>query len=281
MFIPKVSFSIHNQNIQSTKKTQNFCANSYRDYKSRLDEIIISDKNSKNPVFVDVKPDFTDRISKLLSEKLDNKPFALAITGPNASGKSTLSGLITEIAGEHGDKIAFVSGDNYIGDGTHLVKKYGSYANAISNHIDTEAPETFYIRTLRSNITDLKENKTVYAPKFMLDGTRRSFRDAVRIEPQKFILSEGISTLMGGLDKLFDMKIFIDIDENVRKNRIFERAPKRGYSQDEIQTLWNYWKKAAVNYVYPLKEKCDIVINGEFDFAKVRNALNRLYKVIS
>lgn len=281
MFVPKVSLSIYNRKLQTPPALQSFCGSTSCNYKKRLDEIILFDKESQNPVLIDIKPDFTERMSELLNSRPDKRPFAMAITGPNASGKSTLSAIITEIAEQHGDKIAFVSGDNYIGDGTHLVKKYGSYANAIANNVDAEAPETFYIRTLRSNISDLKNNKTIYTPKFMLDGTRRSFRDAVQIEPQKFILSEGISTLMGGLDKLFDMKIFIDIDENVRKQRIFERAPKRGYTQPEIQMLWNYWKKAAIKYVYPLKEKCDIVINGEFNFAQVKNVLNRLYKVIS
>ena len=64
---------------------------------------------------------------------------------------------------------------------------------------------------------------------------------------------------------VFDIKVYIELDDVERKRRFLNRAKNR--NQDELNALkhWDYIKEAGRKYVIPNKEKCDIVINGECD----------------
>ena len=153
----------------------------------------------------------------------------------------------------------------------------GAFDEFLKTGYDLDSPESFYVDELRENLIALKKGETVLGRKYQPDGTGISKKDALEYSPNKIVIVEGTISALDELRDLFDATIYVQTDDETRKERYIQRALKER-NQDEKGALeqWNYIYKAGEKYVQPLKDKCDIIVNGEFDEEYVEEIAEKL-----
>ncbi len=243
--------------------------------KKLLYEIIDNDLKKDDGIILNVKSSFLNTFP--LKFAASKKPTLIAICGESASGKTTLNNVIKQYAQANDAEITFLNTDNYFKDISEGIKKAGSFDEFLKTGYDLDSPESFYVDELRENLIALKKGETVLGRKYQPDGTGISKKDALEYSPNKIVIVEGTISALDELRDLFDATIYVQTDDETRKERYIQRALKER-NQDEIGALeqWNYIYKAGEKYVQPLKDKCDIVINGEFDEEYIKEIVEKL-----
>jgi uridine kinase len=170
-----------------------------------------------------------------------------AIAGDSGSGKTTLGNILKQYFNnsfmfecdryhkwERGD-------DNW--------KKY--------THLN---PEANYITKMNSDIFDLKIGKTIYHVDY--DHKVGKFTDKQEISTSDNIIVCGLHSLYNKSEHIYNLKIFIDTDYELKKKWKIERdCQKRGYTVDSIITQIESRKEDYYKFIYPQREKSDVIIN--------------------
>ena len=257
----------------STISKNNLCSNpSFEEKKSDckyfdLFEDIISWSNSlETPIFLSIK---NDTISKIISyfTGSQNKRVTVGLAGETASGKSTITNSLINSFNEYADVLSLanfitkVNIDDYYYDRSDMVIAAGSFDKFVETY-DLDSPSAFELSLLANHLSLLKAGKSVYLPKYDMSGTAKRYDNVTLANPSQIIVTEGLYTFTEQLHSSFDIKIYVDIDEDIQKTRWYKRAKDRdlGDSADRVYT--NALEKAKI-YIRPTKAHADIIINGE------------------
>ncbi|MBR2386211.1 hypothetical protein IKA92_02810 [bacterium] len=249
---------IVDNSLKSMEEAYNYIEN-----RRILNNLLEQDLESEAGIVKDIKKGFIKEFAHKVGTS--KKPIMIAITGESASGKSTFTEVVQNYAKKNNSPITFFKTDSYFRDISDKIKEQGSFGNLMKSGFDLDNPNNFYLDELKENLMDLKKGRHTKGRKYLLNGTGVSMKDAIHYSPNKIIFVEGTTAMLDGIGELFDAKIYIEADEEVRKNRLIERARERGEDLDEALFHWNYVKEAGRKFVQPLKEKCDVVLSGEFD----------------
>lgn len=244
---------------------------------SKFKQILAFDKKCPTPIFKDVNPNF---ISKFTKRLINNpaKRLLIGITGESASGKSTICSEIKKVIGHYSMPVSVLSTDNYFNDISDLIKKYGSFDNLTDNGYDVDAPESFNLSLLRHDLTELSEGKSVMAPRYIANGTGVSVPNAQEIKSNKIVVVEGIATMYEDVRDIFDICIYVETENDIRKARFLKRAQEeRNQTMENALKHWEYLLSAGKKYVIPFKEAADFVLDGNSDlnyFGKILEYIN-------
>ena len=161
--------------------------------------------------------------------------------------------------------ITIVSADNYFKDISHLIEKYGNFDLLRDAGYDVDSPDNFDLDLLKADIIQLQKGFDILSPEYLVNGTGKSKPKSIPVKSRKIIIVEGMCSIYDKVSDIFDIKVYIDLDNDERKKRFLNRAANR--NQDELNALkhWDYIVNAGKKYLIPNKNKCDIVINGECD----------------
>ena len=99
----------------------------------------------------------------------------------------------------------------------------------------------------------------------MVNGTGISKPDSILVKSNKIIIVEGMCSIYDKVQDVFDIKIYIDLDEEERKRRFLNRAVSRNQDEENAYKHWEYILGAGRKYLQPHKKECEIIINGECD----------------
>ncbi len=246
---------------------------------TKFKQIFAFDKKCSNPVFIKVNPSFTDNFSKRLINK-PSKRFLIGITGESASGKSTICKQIKSVIEQFEMPVTVLSTDNYFNDISVLINKYGSFDKLIENGYDIDSPQSFQMSALRNDLIDLSEGIDIKAPMYLPNGTGVSVPNAFDVHSEKFIVVEGIATMYEDIKDVFDVKVYIEADDTLRKDRFLKRAcEERNQSPENALKQWDYIKNAGEKYVLPAREEADFVLNGNSDLKYFAQILEYIYTV--
>lgn len=186
----------------------------------------------------------------------------VGIAGGSGSGKTTLANQLRQ---HFGQDSVLLSQDCYYKDLSHLSIKERNTANF-------DHPDSIDFELFKKHLLELKEGCTIVVPQYDFISSTRT--DEVEIlNPAKIILAEGILLFaIPEVRELFDLKIFIDADDDIRFMRRLERdLHERGGDFESIKKQYLATVKPMHNmYVDPTKAQADVVIwgNGEnFDVA--------------
>lgn len=172
----------------------------------------------------------------------------IGIAGESASGKSTVCREVKNIIERLDMPVSVLSTDNYFNDISALIKKYGSFDNLRDNGYDVDSPKSFQLELLRRDLQDLAEGKTVYAPRYVPNGTGVSIPHALKIDSDKIIVVEGIAALYEDIQDVFDVKIYIETDNEIRFNRFLKRAQEeRNQDRENAMKHWEYLLNVGEN----------------------------------
>lgn len=264
---------------QNIKKPTNICTEIER-YLAKVFEKELSEKGS---ILVSYNPFVIKKIAGYLSGRI-KMPASIGIAGETASGKSTITmdliDTIQSFATEFNieDVITRVNTDDYYYDRSEMVKAAGSFAEFAKNY-DLDVPQALELELMSTHIKELLSGKSTYLPKYDMSGTAIRHDNYTLAKPSKVIISEGLFTLTDKVRDAFDFKIYVDIDEDIKKERFYIRANERGLGDSADHIYTNANEKAEV-HIRPCKSKADIVLSGSADRIKYKNFLNKIIGIV-
>ena len=229
--------------------------------KTKFKQIINYDKKSGNNLFLSVKPDFLENFT----DRLINQPkrkILISITGESACGKSTICSEISRCIEKENLPITILNTDNYFNDISDLIKTHGNFDALRDSGYDVDSPHNFQLDLLRDDIEKLACGFDIMAPKYLVNGTGISVPNALEVKSRKIIIVEGMAATYKEVHDLFDIKIYIDIDNKTRRKRFLERAKSRNQDHQNALKHWDYVCNAGRKYIIPAKDNCDIIANG-------------------
>jgi len=246
---------------------------------TKFRQILAYDKRCSTPIFIDVNPAFIGRFSKRLINN-PSKRLLVGITGESASGKSTICKEIKRNIEHLAMPVSVLSTDSYFNDISGLIAQYGSFDNLRDNGYDVDAPTSFQLGTLKEDLIMLSEGHDIKAPMYLPNGTGISVPHAQDISSQKIIVVEGIATMYEDIEDIFDIKIYVEADNDIRKQRFMTRAcEERNQSEENALKHWDYIVNAGEKYVKPFRNQADLIINGNADLGYFAEILEFIYAI--
>ncbi len=180
-------------------------------------------------------------------------PLVIGIAGGSGSGKTTVAQEILQRVGA--DRIAYLPHDAYYRDLSGLPP-------AQRAEINFDHPNSLETELMIAHIRQLKEYQPIQLPVYdFAHHTRTS--ETIRIAPRPVIVVEGILIFAEPeLRKLFDVKIFVDTDADLRFIRRLERdIEERGRTTESV--IKQYLKTVRpmhLEFVEPSKRYADVII---------------------
>jgi uridine kinase len=202
-------------------------------------------------------------------------PFLIGIAGGTGSGKTTVANAIVKRVGE--ERIAILSHDSYYRDFVDLPKD-------ILDRQNFDHPDSLESELLARHLKALKQGMVVETPIYDFKLHRRA-AESRRVEPRKVILVDGILIYAEPeLRKLFDVKIYVDTDADIRLIRRLKRdIAERGRTVESVVAQYESTVRPMhMEFVEPSKRYADLIVpeGGEnmvaldFLFARLRELLH-------
>jgi uridine kinase len=181
------------------------------------------------------------------------EPLVIGIAGGSGSGKTTVAQAILQRVGT--DRIAFLQHDSYYKDLRGLPP-------AQRNEFNFDHPNSLETDLLIKHIAALRNAKPVEVPIYDFATDSRTTQ-TFTVQPRNVILVEGILIFTeAALRKMFDIKIFVDTDADLRFIRRLERdIHERGRTTDSvIKQYMHTVRPMHLEFVEPSKRYADIII---------------------
>jgi uridine kinase len=141
-------------------------------------------------------------------------PLVIGIAGGSGSGKTTVAQEILQRVGP--ERIAFLQHDSYYKDLSGLPPTQRV-------EINFDHPNSLETDLLRQHIGTLRDGNPVEVPIYDFSTHSRTSQ-TFTVQPRRVILVEGILIFTEAtLREMFDVKIFVDTDSDIRFIRRLER----------------------------------------------------------
>lgn len=240
--------------------------------KEQLFSLIMKELSSPDTIIQSFKPNFFERINSMLTL---SRPVVVAISGESASGKTTFVRVIKEQAARIQERrentiLSTIKGDNYFNDISKEIQKHGSFNAFLETGYNPDAPESFELELMRKDLGKLMNGENARIPMYQINGTGISLPEAVEICPAEVIIVEGMCSLYDDIHDVFDLKIFVDIDEETQRSRYLSRCAARNQSIQDGEEQLEIVTNSAKAYIRPTKKYADIIINGNSSLEDIK-----------
>jgi len=184
---------------------------------------------------------------------MSSSPLVIGVAGGTGSGKTTVANVILQSVGA--DRIAYVPHDAYYRSFSDLPKAQG-------DHINWDHPDSLETDLMIAHVKALKAGQAVELPVYDFTTHVRTAR-TLRVEPQPILLVEGILIFADPqLRELFEVKIFVDTDADLRFIRRLQRdIAERGRTPASvIRQYLETVRPMHLEFVEPSKRYADVII---------------------
>lgn len=246
---------------------------------SKFKQILAYDSKTPEPIFKEVRYDFIQKFSKRLISNPDKK-IMIGITGESASGKTTICKTIASAITRFEMPVTILTTDNYFNDISDLIKKYGTFDALRDNGYDVDSPDNFQLDVLKEDLEKISSGEDVYSPEYLPNGTGVSVPKSRLVPSNKIVVVEGMATMYKDIKDIFDIKIYIETDLDIRKEWFMNRAyTERNQDLENAMKHWEYILVAGEKYVQPARSEADIIINGKTNLAYFRQILEYMHTI--
>lgn len=180
------------------------------------------------------------------------RPLVIGIAGGTGSGKTTLT---RELIRHFPTRVSVIYHDNYY-------KRHDDLTYEERCALNYDAPEAFDNELIVKQLKQLMAGQAIECP--IYDYTIHNRSDGTRtIDPAPVIIVEGILIFCFPLlCDLFDIKLFVDTDADVRILRRMKRdVHERGRTLESVETQYLTTVKPMHElHVEPSKRKADLII---------------------
>jgi uridine kinase len=198
-------------------------------------------------------------------------PFIIGIAGGTGSGKTTVAAGLTAKLGA--ERVRLIDADSYYRDLSDLPLHE-------RHHINFDHPDALDLQLLTQHLRMLKQGKPV--TKHVYDFTTHTRSDeTVVIDPVPVIIVEGVLIFVPDeLRGLFDLKVFLDEDADVRLLRRIRRdMAERSRSLESVARQYlEQVRPMHARFAEPTKEHADIIIGPD---AALGHVIEQLAAVIN
>ncbi|PKN99196.1 MAG: uridine kinase [Chloroflexi bacterium HGW-Chloroflexi-4] len=180
-------------------------------------------------------------------------PLVIGVAGGSGSGKTTVAEMVLKRVGKQ--RIAFLQHDSYYRELTGLPPAQRALVNF-------DHPNSLDSEMLRDHILQLKNWQSVEVPVYDFTTHSRTL-DTIHVEPRRVILVEGILIFADSiLRELFDVKIFVDTDSDIRFIRRLDRdITERGRTTENVvKQYMSTVRPMHLEFVEPSKRYADVII---------------------
>ena len=184
---------------------------------------------------------------------MNAQPVTIAVAGGTGSGKTTVANEIVNRVGA--GRIAYIQHDSYYYD-------WGRLPLDPRNLPNFDHPDSLETDLLVEHLKQLRTGRAVDIPIYDFTTHRRTERTRC-VEPQPVILVEGLLIFAEArLRELFDVKIFVDTDNDIRFIRRLRRdiAERSRTMESVIYQYLNTVRPMHLEFVEPSKRYADVII---------------------
>jgi len=203
------------------------------------------------------------------------KPLVIGIAGGTGSGKTTVAQTILRRVGA--DRIAFLPHDAYYRSLRHL-------SLSERQKINYDHPDSLETELMIAHLRRLLDGLAIELPVYDFASHLR-LTETVRVEPQRIILVEGILIFYEvELRKLFDVKIFVDTDADIRFIRRLQRdISERGRTAESVVRQYlETVRPMHMEFVEPSKRNADVIIpEGGFNAVALDMVVSRVEALLT
>jgi len=203
-----------------------------------------------------------------MSERIS--PIVIGIAGGSGSGKTTVAQEVLARVGA--EKIAFLSHDAYY-------KDFGDLSFSQRSVINFDHPDSLETSLLIEHVKQLKALNPIDMPIYDFKTHSRTTKK-IRVEPQPVILVDGILIFAEPeLREMFDVKIFVDTDPDIRFIRRLQRdITERGRTVDSVIVQYQQTVRPMhLKFVEPSKRYADVIIpEGGFNIVAMEMVVSRV-----
>lgn len=183
----------------------------------------------------------------------NTQPLVIGIAGGTGSGKTTVANAILKRVGAQ--HISFLPHDAYY-------KDISTFSSAEHARINYDHPDSLESDLLIQHIEQLKAGQPAELPVYDFTTDSRTDR-TIHVDPHSIILVEGILIFYEpALRKMFDVKIFVDTDADIRFIRRLQRdIYERGRTTESVVNQYlNTVRPMHLEFVEPSKRYADVII---------------------
>ncbi len=202
-------------------------------------------------------------------------PLVIAIAGGTGSGKTTVSKKVLERVGI--ERVTYLQHDSYYKDLSDLPPLQRA-------SINFDHPSSLETELMVKHLRELKRWNTVEVPIYDFK-THTRIKETQTTEPHPVIIVEGILLFSEPLLRsLFDIRLFVDTDADIRFIRRLERdINERGRTADSvIRQYLSTVRPMHLEFVEPSKRYADIIIpEGGFNTVALDMVSSRIESMLA
>lgn len=203
-----------------------------------------------------------------------NTPLVIGIAGGSGSGKTTVAQEILNRVGA--DRIAYLQQDSYYRDLSGLPSTQHA-------EINFDHPDALETELLIKHIASLRNLQAVDVPIYNFTTDSRT-GETFTVSPRGVILVEGILIFVEPeLRKLFDVKIFVDTDSDLRFIRRLHRdiTERSRTTESVIEQYQTTVRPMHLEFVEPSKRYADVIIpQGGYNTAALDMVVARIESLL-
>lgn len=213
-------------------------------------------------------------VSQARESAESKRPIIIGVAGGTGSGKTTI--VRAMLQGLDPDNVLLIQHDAYYRDRSHLP----SEERAKINYDHPDALETsLLIQHLKQLLAGEPADIPIYD---FVTHTRKP--EYQRVKPCKVIVVEGILILADpSLRELFDIKVFVDTDPDIRFIRRLERdIAERGRTRESVVAQYlQTVRPMHLEFVEPSKRYADVIVpEGGHNIVAVDMIITKVRSVV-
>jgi uridine kinase len=198
------------------------------------------------------------------------RPIVIGVAGGTGSGKTTVANeILQRVGAEH---ITYIPHDAYYRDLSHLPPRQ-------RDQVNYDHPDALETGLLIEHLKELRAGRTVEIPVYDFTTHTRA-QHTRRVEPAPVILVEGILVFAEPeLRKLFDVRLYVDTDADVRFIRRLRRdMEERGRSAESVcEQYLSTVRPMHLEFVEPSKRYANVIIpEGGFNEVAIEMVAARI-----
>lgn len=189
--------------------------------------------------------------------ELMSEVYLVGVAGRSGSGKSELAYYLAARLGG-----TVLSLDHYYRDLALL--PFEERARQNFDH-----PDSIDFDLVESQLAQLKEGAAVWRPDYdFATHTRRAARR--RVQPGALLLVDGIFALHPRLLRLYDTRVYVDLEEAAcLERRLARDTRERGRTEESVRAQWRETVEPMSRaYVLPCRDSADVVVRGDWPLAR-------------
>lgn len=182
--------------------------------------------------------------------RLSRKPFVLGIAGDSGAGKDTFSDAIQGLFGSH--SVATLSGDDYhLWDRQKPMWQVMTHLNPMANDLEGFA----------NDLVALTDGKTIQSRHYNHQTGRMS--RPFNIQSNDIIIVSGLHALyLPILRKCYNLSIYLDIDENLRRHFKLQRdVHQRGHAPERVLSSFEKREPDSARFIRPQASHADLTLS--------------------